>query len=267
MENVEDNQERTTQPLPLPRDVTEDTLVAASTPMGRASAWEEGEEQPTREETIKGRLFREAAPDQDKITTPMPIVTPRGAARAESQVDEITGRQAVRTRSSFALRAIVALCLILSLLSLAASAFLVYSLLDVRQTAVEGLDAAIAALDTLEGKGVRYDYRFNKTIPISASIPIKQDLIFPFRGNFPINTTVKVPVDAGVLGKFVVEVPINTSVPVSVSVPIHVDQTVNVSTTLPISMTIPIDIKADDPAIQKVLGGVREWLVRLRRSF
>jgi len=69
------------------------------------------------------------------------------------------------------------------------------------------------------------------------------------------------------LGKFVVEVPINTSVPVSVSVPIHVEQTFHVSTTFPVSMTIPIDVKPGDPEIQQMLSRVREWLVRLRSLF
>jgi hypothetical protein len=265
MENMEDNHERTTQPLPLHRDLTEDTVVATSMPSGEASRWEESEEQPTIQETIKGRPFGGVTPDQDKITTPVPLTPPPEAAWAEPQAGKITGT--LRARSSFALRAVVALCLVLSLLSLAVNAFLVYSLMNARQTAVEGLDAAMAALDNFGGKGFHYDYRFEKTIPVSASIPIKQDLVFPFQGNFPINTTVKVPVDAGVLGKFVVEVPINTSVPVSVSIPIHVDQTFNVSTTFPVSMTIPVDVKPDDPEIQRLLGGVREWLVRLRGLF
>jgi hypothetical protein len=256
MKNTEEEHEQTTQPLPLRRDLTGDTLAATSASIGETSTWEESEEQPTVQEMIKGRPFGEVTLDQDRITTPVPLTPPPEAAWAEPR----------RARSSCALRAVVALCLVISLLSLAVSAFLVYSLMNARQTAVEGLDAAITALDNFGGEGFHYDYRFEKTIPVSASIPIKQDLVFPFRGNFPINTTIKVPVDAGVLGKFVVEVPINTSVPVSVSVPIHVEQTFHVSTTFPVSMTIPIDVKPGDAEIQRLLGGVREWLVRLRRA-
>jgi len=163
--------------------------------------------------------------------------------------------------------ALAILALIGCLASLALNGFLIYSLVSVRQTAVEGLDAAIAAVDEFGGEGFRYDYHFEKTIPISADIPIEQDIVFPFEGAFPINTTVEVPIDAGVLGTFVVEVPINTSVYVNTSVPIHVEQTFHVDTTIPVDMTIPIEVQPDDPEIVNLLSQVRGWLVRLRSVF
>jgi hypothetical protein len=161
----------------------------------------------------------------------------------------------------------VSLCLLISLTSLALNGFLIYRLLDARQTALEGLDAAIAALDSFGGDGFHYEYAFEREIPITTDVPIQQDLIFPFEGDFPINTTVEVPIEAGVLGTFLIEVPIDTSVYVNTAVPIHVDQAFHVSTTIPVSMTIPIDIQPEDPAIQELVGGVREWLMRLRQSF
>jgi hypothetical protein len=161
---------------------------------------------------------------------------------------------------------VVGLCLIISLLSLALSAFMVYSLFSVRQTAVEGLDAAIEALDSFGGQGFHYEYALEKDIPISASIPIKQELDFPVEGTFPINTTIEVPIEAGILGTFVVEIPIDTSIDLKTSVPIHVDESFDIETTIPVSMTIPIDIQPDDPAMQDLLKGVREWLERLRES-
>jgi hypothetical protein len=256
MNNAEDKHTSTTQPLPVRQDVAEDTPTA-SVPVGETSGWDEGEDQPTMEGTIKVRRFGDETLDQDRIITPVPLAPPPEAAWTEPR----------QPRSSCALRAVVALCLVLSLLALALNAFLIYSLMNTRQTAAQGLDAAIAALDTFGGKGFHYDYHFEKTIPISASIPIQQDLVFPFRGEFPINTTVEVPIDTGVFGTVVVKVPINTTVPVSTSVPIHVDQTFHVSTSLPVSMTFPIDVRADDPEIQRLLSGVREWLVRLRSTF
>lgn len=165
-----------------------------------------------------------------------------------------------------ALRFMVAGCLIVSLLSLALSAFMLYSLLDVRRTATEGLDAAIAALDSFGGKGFQYEYPLNQEIPISADIPINQELNFPVEGTFPINTTVEVPINAGILGTFMVEVPIDTSVEVKTSVPIRLDESFHIETTVPVSMTIPIDIQPGDPAVQELLKGIREWLLRLRES-
>jgi hypothetical protein len=97
-------------------------------------------------------------------------------------------------------------------------------------------------------------------------VPIQEEMIFPFEGNFPINTTVKVPIDAGVLGTFNLDVPINTSVYVETEVPIEIDETFEVSTTIPVSMTIPIELSPDDPAIQGLVDRVRQWLLDLRRS-
>jgi hypothetical protein len=160
----------------------------------------------------------------------------------------------------------VSLCLIMSLLSLALSAFLAYSLLSVRQTALEGVDEAIAALDSFSEQGFEYEYSLNQEIPIAADIPISQELIFPVEGTFPISTTIEVPINTGFLGTFVVEVPVNTSVDVKTSVPISLDESFHIETTVPLSMTIPIDIQPEEPNVQELLEGIREWLMRLRGS-
>ena len=74
------------------------------------------------------------------------------------------------------------------------------------------------------------------------------------------------PIDAGLLGTFVVDVPINTSVYVETEVPVNIDQTFVVSTSIPISMTVPIDVGTEDPEIEGVLGRVQQWLIDLRDS-
>jgi len=170
------------------------------------------------------------------------------------------------TRRHTPSRALVSFCLVISLFSLALSAFLVYSLFHVRQTAVEGLDAAIEALDSLSQQGFQYEYPLNQEIPFSADIPIREELVFPIAGTFPINTTVEVPINAGILGTFVVEIPIDTSVEVSTSVPIRVDESFHIETSVPVSTTIPIDIDPNDPGMQELLDGIRGWIERLRES-
>lgn len=163
-------------------------------------------------------------------------------------------------------RVLIGICLVISLLSLALSAFLVYSLLHVRQTAVEGLDAAIEALDSLGQQGFQYEYPLVQEIPFSADIPIREELVFPFNGTFPINTIIEVPINAGMLGTFVIEVPIDTSVMVSTSVPIRVNDSFHIETSVPVSTTIPIEIEPNDPGMQELLDGIRGWLERLKES-
>jgi hypothetical protein len=251
MNNADDRDDQPTQPIRIPAGLTDDM----------------------RSET--------ASMTQDEIRTPPPLssaeefVTPPPLSPTEglrtplppTLTKEAVSTEASRPKTSKLLWLFVLLSLVFSVTSCALSGYLIYSLLTVRQLALEGVDSAISALDGLEGKGFHYDYRFNESIPIQADIPIQQDIVFPFEGDFPINTMVEVPIDAGVLGTIVVEVPINTSFYVSTAVPIKVDQTFSVSTTIPVDMTIPVDVSANDPEIREMLEPVRLWLLKLRNAF
>ena len=154
----------------------------------------------------------------------------------------------------------------LTQLSLALSAYMLHGLSNARQAAVEGLDEAIAALDSFGEQGYQYEFALDQEIPISVDIPIEQEMTFPVEGTFPIDTTVEVPINAGILGTFVVEVPINTSIDVETSVPIQVEENFRIETTVPVSMTIPIEILPDDPAVSELLQGIRQWLEEVRDS-
>jgi hypothetical protein len=194
------------------------------------------------------------ASDQDEIETPSPFTPP---PMGNSLPPPTRG-------ASSLLRFLVGLALILSLASLALNAYLIYTFMSVRQTAVEMLDSAILGLEDVVEEGLYYEYQFEQSFPFAAEVPIQQEIIFPFEGNFPINTTVRVPIDAGVLGTFMLDVPIDTSVYVETKVPVRIDETFEVSTTIPVSMTIPIELDPDDPAIQGFLDRVRQWLLDLR---
>lgn len=248
---MNDTQEKARQPTePLPSidlDVDE-TLPPTQVP----------------EEVHAHRATVESEPDdrssgwyQDQIRTPPPLRMPPAA---------MTGAPR-RQRSSCLLGFLVGLGLIISLVSLALSVFLVYSLLNVRQAAIDGLDLALDSLEKLEGQGFHYEYQYSDTLPIAVEIPVQQEMVFPFEGNFPINTTVQVPINAGALGTFVIDVPINTNVPVDVEVPIQISQTVAISTSIPVSLAVPIDVTANDPAIQGLIDDLRQWLLQLRQSF
>jgi hypothetical protein len=176
------------------------------------------------------------------------------------------GISAPPPRSLRGVRLLVGLCVVVSLLSLALSAMMLYSLFNVRQTATKGLDAAIAAVDSFGEQGYQYEFPIDQEIPISADIPIDQEMTFPVEGTFPINTTVEVPINAGILGTFMVEVPIETSIDVKTSVPIQVEESFHIETTVPISMTIPVEIGPGDPQIEELLIGIRQWLERIKES-
>jgi hypothetical protein len=212
-------------------------------------------EAPSREAGPHGPTDRGEG-EQDRIPTPVPL-----------DVRVVNGgREPGSSTGSRALWVAIGLCLLISLASLALNVVLITNLLTVRQTFVAGVDQAISGLEALELNGFRYEYHLQQTIPFSGSIPFQQDMVFPFQGNVPIKTTVSVPIDAGILGKFNLDVPIDTSIPIDIQVPIHVDQTFHVETEIPLDMTVPIEISPNDPAIQKLIDGIREWLVAVRES-
>jgi hypothetical protein len=193
---------------------------------------------------------------QDHIDTPAPIpLTPAPTAMMEAP-----------RGTSGLLKVVVALSLLLSVMSLALSGYLGYRLWRVQAEAKAGLDEAIAALDSLGQDGFHYDFKFDNTVPFSGDIPFKQDLLFPFKGAIPIDTTVKVPVDMGFL-KTEIEVPIDTTFDLDLEVPISVDETIHVDTEIPLNLEIPIDIEPDDPALQEMIAPVRMWLLRLAALF
>jgi hypothetical protein len=176
------------------------------------------------------------------------------------------GMSAPPPRSLRGVRLLAGLCLVVSLLSLALSAIMLYGVFNFRQTAENGLDAALEALDSFGEQGYQYEFSIDQEIPISANIPIDQEMTFPVEGTFPIDTTVEVPINAGILGTFVVEVPIETSIDVETSVPIRVKESFQIETTVPISMTIPVEIPPDDPQMEELLTGIRQWLERIKES-
>jgi hypothetical protein len=194
---------------------------------------------------------------QDRVPTPVPLDLQVRGGSAEAH----------RPRSSCVFWAVLGLCLAFSVASLILNVVVITNLLTVRQTFLDGVDQAIAGLESLQLNGFRYEYHLQQTIPFSGDIPFQQDMVFPFQGTVPIKTTVKVPIDAGILGQFNLDVPIDTSIPVDIEVPVHVSQTFHVETEIPIDMVVPIEISPDDPAIEKLIDGVREWLIAVRESF
>jgi hypothetical protein len=295
MESIEDKHDSPTQPISLPREWedgggAEETLPArpdqgvqtpedveeVAVPKGWMRRVAEAEEinsladeemavQPEVDspepdasppETVAVTIRDEAAWREDEIDTPPPMTLPV----------EVSHGEPAGGGASWVLRAVIGFCLVISLLSLALNAFLTYKLMDVQRKATAGLNEAIAALEDVGKNGFQYEFHFDNTIPFSGDIPFRQDIVFPFEGEIPFNTTVRVPIDVGLI-KTEVEVPVDTSVYVNTSVPIHVDETIHVDTEIPVSLTIPIDIEPGDPAIQELVNPIREWLLELMDLF
>ena len=156
---------------------------------------------------------------------------------------------------------------LLALASLSINAVLVARLLMIRSQVSEALTGASRSLDNLAGQSIAFDFPISQTVNLETDVPLKQDINFPFKGNFPVNTTVSLPVDLGpLLGKQVINVPINTTVPVDVVVPVRVDQMFHVKTQVPVRMNVPIRLSSNDPPFRDWLTLARAWLQGLRKS-
>ncbi len=194
--------------------------------------------------------------EQEELLTPPPVVMP----------PTVAGPAPRRQGASCLLRLVVGLALILGLASLALSGFLLYSLTNVQRAAINNLDAALDALQGLESRGFQYEYQFSQRVPIAIQVPVQEQVVISVEENLSIKTNVKVPIDAGVLGTFVLDLPIDTSFPLDVEVPVEISETVAISTSIPLSLTVPIEIRGDDPAIQEFVVGLQRWLEGLRES-
>lgn len=98
------------------------------------------------------------------------------------------------------------------------------------------------------GETISANFKVKQQVPISAQIPVKQNLTIPVNTSVSIDDNVTVPV-AG----FNVPVPIQANIPISTSVPIAINQTVAVNTTVDLDLNVPISIPVADTSLKQYL--------------
>lgn len=208
-------------------------------------------------------------PPAREVPTPPSLVPERQAATPPSLSSprpiEAGAAQMRLERSVRALWIAMAAVAILALVSLAVNVALVTRLLAIRTAIAGTLEEASRSLDDLGGQGLAFEFPISQTVSFEGDVPFKQEMTFPFKGNIPIDTTISVPMDMGLLGRQVINVPVKTTVPVDITVPVRVDQTFHVKTQVPVRMKVPIRIGANDPPLKDWIAQARQWLERIRR--
>jgi len=200
-------------------------------------------------------------PPVREIPTPPSLVPERHATTPPS----LSSAQMRLERSMRVLWIAMAAVATLALVSLAVNVILVTRLLAIRTAVAGALDDASRSLDNLAGQDLRFEFPISQTVPFEGDIPFKQEFGFPFKGNIPIDTTISVPLDMGLLGQQVVNVPVKTTVPVDITVPVRVDETFHIKTQVPVRMNVPIRVGANDPPLKDWIAQARQWLARIRR--
>jgi len=136
---------------------------------------------------------------------------------------------------------------VLTLVSLALNAVVIYGLLRARQVALATVADTRTLVAGIGDDTFSYTFQVKQEIPIAATIPVDEKITVPVKTTVPISTTVTVPIDLGIT-TYDLKVPIRTVIPVNVSFTVPISQTVDISTTVPLDVAVPIQIPlADTP--------------------
>jgi hypothetical protein len=199
---------------------------------------------------VQGGVGRAAAPGQaaSEITPPVP---PVGG-----------GAGGVSRGARLALLA----ALILAGLALASNLLLIVRLWRVQDMAAAGLERTIGQLEGFCGNGtVPITFPISQTIHFKSDIALPENMVFPFKGNIPIRTTVRITIP-GLPGAPTVEVPINTVVPVDTQVALPGGIRVPIDTTVPIRQDFTVDLCTAGSGTREFVHQLLEELKTVRSS-
>jgi hypothetical protein len=152
----------------------------------------------------------------------------------------------------------------LAVVSLILNGFLYIRLSHANEVTAEVFDEAITALDALPTQGFDIAIPISQTIEFSTTIPFKEEFNIPFQESITINRTVRVFVDAGILGKIPIDIPFYATIPIDITVPVQIDKEFAIQTEIPLEMVIPFRVEPEQFAVEGIIQTIRRWLTTLR---
>lgn len=203
-------------------------------------------------------------PDWGAHPTPMPR-SPVGIPANAEPVSSPAPRQPTSRLGCGARLAIIS-ALLLAGLALASSLLLILGLLRIQAAAIAGLDGAIAQMEGVCGPNAApIIFPISQTIHFKGDIALPGGMNFPFKGNIPIRTTVRITV-SGLPGSPTLEVPINTVVPVDTQVPLPDGMRFPIDTMIPVRQDLPIDLCVEGGPARGFLEQTLQSLKGVRQS-
>ncbi len=138
---------------------------------------------------------------------------------------------------------------LLTVLSLAVNAVLLFTLYQYQQITLGMLDGVRTLLAEARDDKIEYTFRVDQEIPFVSTFPFQDEFTMPVDTSVPVNTTVVVPIDLG-FTTYRVIVPINTVFPLKMDFSMPVSMSIPLSVTVPVQMEVPVEIAlADTPLI------------------
>lgn len=261
---MNDNNPRNTTEIPtrrLPRigrpaEDDEPQPVPAETPgMGAAP-----ESQPSTSQ------LRPTADEPDWGAHLMPIPAPPAKVQADAEPVGSPMPPQMTARLGCGARLAIVSALLLSGLALASSLLLILGLLRIQRAAVAGLDDAIVQMEGVCGpNSAPIIFPISQTIHFKGDVALPGGMNFPFKGDIPIRTTVRIMV-SGLPGSPTLEVPINTVVPVDAQVPLPDGMRFPIDTVVPIRQDFPIDLCVEGGPARGFLEQTLQSLKGVRQS-
>jgi hypothetical protein len=134
-----------------------------------------------------------------------------------------------------------------------------------RDVALEEVVEARALVASIRRTTLSHTVEINETIPVKTSVPFEEQVLVPVNTTIPINTTVIVPIDAGPLGTFDIDIPIRAAIPVNLEVAVPIKETIEIDTTIPVDLEIPIEIAISETSLAEPLDERDEALDRIEQ--
>lgn len=139
-------------------------------------------------------------------------------------------------------------------------------LVDLEPVVSDGLDQAIAGLETFGTSSLEFDVPIDEEVVIDTEIVIDRQITVPINETLPINetfdTTITVNTPLGELD-LDVTVPVDVEVPVDLEIDIPVNERVPVSTSVPVQLSVPIRVDVAETELATLASSLAEGL----RSF
>jgi hypothetical protein len=128
----------------------------------------------------------------------------------------------------------------------------------------QGLDEAIAGLDSFRSSTIEFDVPINEDIAIETEIVLNRTLDVPIQTTFAIDQVVDTTIT--IAGPFDTQIPLGVTVPVQLDVPVDlvipfaINEVIPISAEVPVRLTVPIAVEVAGTELASLADALREGL-------
>ncbi len=148
-------------------------------------------------------------------------------------------------------------------LSMLFNVVLFRQMLNARDAAGQAVADSIAVIENLQTQSFSTTIVVDETMIIDTDTPLNETIPITVDQVLPVDTVVSVPVDAGIFGEIVLDVPIQTEIPVKFEQDVVIDQAFHIYTAIPVYFEVPITLEIADTPFYDTLDDIKARLQKL----